>query len=164
MKKQDFIDSLRVLENCLKQGKNNKVVFDFDYIKTLDNLPDDYLNNPSYKFLSRLIHESEYAEDTAYQWLWDGMTTLREIIEYADIEEVEEDVTTELSDEIREYLPEYVYTSDHTEFLSKNSWALDEYIQEMGAGDDGNLMACYAYHQEKGTLNFIDELVDYLLS
>lgn len=149
MKRETLLNHLKTLETYLERED--------DYVK-FTKIDD---NDKHYNFLSTEIRGSEYHTDVAYLWMDDAITSLIETVEYSNAGEIDSIIDIE---EVYEQLPEYVYTSEHTEFLAKNSWALDDFIQEMGVGESGNLMACYEYHQHKATRNFIDSIVeDYIL-
>lgn len=79
--------------------------------------------------LSDLIHNAEVSTDYAYQWLEYTIMCLIDVVEY--LEPKEESGTEEIIEKMQENeLCDSVYTSDHTDFISQNSWAVDEVVEE----------------------------------
>lgn len=111
--------------------------------------------------LSNLVYNADVSTDYAYQWLEYAIACLIDVVEY--LEPKEEANTEEIMEKMRENeICDSVYTSDHTDFISQNSWAVDEVVAEWDVRD--NIVAS-AYYKACGETveQFAYEILEFVL-
>lgn len=108
-----------------------------------------------------LVHNADVSTDYAYKWLEYTIRCLIDAVNYLEPKEkADEEIILE---NLREQeLIDSVYTSDHTDFIGSNSWAVDEVVKAWGI-EENIIASAYYKACEETVVQFASEILGFIL-
>lgn len=114
------------------------------------------------ELLFNIVHNANVSIDYAYQWLEYTIMCLIDVVSYPLEPKEKANKDTILENLSNQELIDSVYTSDHTDFIRRNSWAVDEVVAEWGIKDNIVASAYYKACEETVT-QFAYEILEFVL-